>query len=118
MNSVMVTFVHPDAIERFQMLAKRHLLMPMRLLIPTAAFALLGHYLRIVVLFGWPGSSVVCWVAIVFGMGYYTFVAAETVQALYETNIHAEGATQKWGSLAMRYVKQHTVEVVAAHEVQ
>ena len=40
----------------------------MRLLVPTAAAAVVGHYLRLVLLFGWPGSSAVVWAAIVFGM--------------------------------------------------
>ena len=103
-NTITLQYVHQDSIERFALLAKGHLLMPVRLLAPTIFFGFLAHYFRLVILFGWIGTTAVVASIFVVGTGYFTFVIAACVKALYEANAKVEGVPSMWGDVASKYV--------------
>ena len=69
-----------------------------------------GADFRLVLLFGWLGSSAVCMLAIVVGLGYFVYVICRCVQDLYASNVGIKGASRKWGSTASKYVKREVLD--------
>ena len=104
-NMVTLQFVHSDGVARFALLAKHKLLLPVRLFVPTLVFAILGHYLRLVMIFGWLGTTIVFWSIVLSGMGYFVYAMCVTTKALYESNVTVPGAVTKWGALARKHVR-------------
>ena len=59
--------------------------------------------LRLVMIFGWKGTSAIFWGALALGVTYFAHCAMMSVTALYQSNVSVPGAIDKWGAFAKRF---------------